>query len=538
MALIPFKMLPRDQWQPRPRQSREPPRARSRKKQNLTATSPARFKASTPLSAITEGSGHDRSAPIGQQASDLHSFALHNESVVEKNVLSTIEPPDVVLELGTAKESNAIVLNPRKCERQYYRDTVTGIKREVWQPGDGDGQMGSDYPEAMRLPPDSRWRFYQSSSVQGPITKDNMPPKFVVLDDLNTYLVWHSDIPSLHKAVFWAFDFGGVGFVLTRRPHRGRGAVACLDAEGNANYRSGNAGQSGKPYHFTGEKGYKPIVYRSNDPPETLTYSSKRKANSPAPGELKQTKKAGQHNQYTPKEEMVKFGGPSKSGRQPTRRARMEAFLKSDPTVELSGEGGIVNTGLGQGSEAFAASLASHNPMRAALTGVANIAGAYSNIPTPYGVPLEQRLVPESDRTTTIEDNDDMIVLSPSRDKAATQATAAQSDHGNAIKMHKVNEGARQLLGPEAYKYHGHFEQSATFIEQNTDSVIKPQNQIRMTGANGCAAAIMRSVQKAQLMVVQLKTDFNQAQSKVVELEGLFLELVSAANVLKSDMEA
>jgi hypothetical protein len=61
----------------------------------------------------------------------------------------------------------AIVLDPKKSPRKYWTDPSTRIIREVWRPGDGDGDKAADYydkPGAI-APLEKRWRFYQVCSI-------------------------------------------------------------------------------------------------------------------------------------------------------------------------------------------------------------------------------------------------------------------------------------------------------------------------------------------------------------------------------------
>lgn len=105
---------------------------------------------------------------------------------------------------------------PAGC-RQHYRD-CDGISREIWMPGDGDGQENSGLPRGEVT---KQWRFFQS-----PLGIDSIPPKYVVLDDAALYQVLHS--PKLIKADMaksWECDFGkSKGMVMTNRPTRGRPA--------------------------------------------------------------------------------------------------------------------------------------------------------------------------------------------------------------------------------------------------------------------------------------------------------------------------
>lgn len=83
----------------------------------------------------------------------------------------------------TPKEKHATILSsPKESKRQYYRDPVSGVQREIWRPGmvvqlhmsaltwlmlqnigDGDGDRSVDYFESPGplAPLAKRWRFFQ-----------------------------------------------------------------------------------------------------------------------------------------------------------------------------------------------------------------------------------------------------------------------------------------------------------------------------------------------------------------------------------------
>ena len=170
--------------------------------------------------------------------------------------------------------------------------------------GDGDGAADTDYYDKPgQRPLHQRWRFYQLKTGKGPIAfKNNMPPKYVILDDRAAHEVLTSDIPRATIVRFWSHDFGGPGRIRARRPHRGRSAISDPNATGDKRYFSTEVGMRGEKYYFTGEKNFTPIAYQTPPSEEILEpRSSKRKAASPPTDEPKDPRKHG-HNQYTPKE--------------------------------------------------------------------------------------------------------------------------------------------------------------------------------------------------------------------------------------------
>ncbi|KAF2479195.1 hypothetical protein BDY17DRAFT_327976 [Neohortaea acidophila] len=229
-------------------------------------------------------------------------------------------------------EENAIVLDPANSERRYHRDLCkNGVQREVWRPGDGDGAKAADYfDKPGPVPPlEQRWRFYQSKTGNGPIKQGaNEPPKFVILDDRAVHDLIESDLPRAHLSKWWPHDFANQGKIRVKRPHRGRGAIGDPDAEGDDKYYFEKHGTKDEKYYFTGEPGYRPIVYISSEP------------EPPAPSEqdiqqqLEARKRKVQgHNQYTPLDQLVKYGALG-LGHSPRPTKRINAFLRRDPSPQ------------------------------------------------------------------------------------------------------------------------------------------------------------------------------------------------------------
>lgn len=57
-------------------------------------------------------------------------------------------------------------LDPRTSTRRYWRDPNSGTQREIWRPGDGDGDIEHDHFERKgpAAPLGKRWRLYQVSN--------------------------------------------------------------------------------------------------------------------------------------------------------------------------------------------------------------------------------------------------------------------------------------------------------------------------------------------------------------------------------------
>ncbi|CZT25164.1 uncharacterized protein RCC_10893 [Ramularia collo-cygni] len=267
----------------------------------------------------------------------------HSESPIlrseEENVKVNTTPwergDEVMADMSVAQSpeiEGAIVLDPEYSERQYYREPFTGFQREVWRPGDGDGSQITEYYQRTGpvLPVDQRWRIFQSNI--GPIglgKGKTEPPRFVFLDDRAAFEVLTSDIQRIRLNHDWPHDFAANGRIRARRTHRGRPAIKDpLTSE----YHSAPLTNTSK-YHFTGEKDYKPVIYRVPPPtpsePTVEEIIRKRKAEDAADLTLYNARGHG-HNQHTPRDMMVKFGAPTFSRKKPKgENHQMLAKLKA-----------------------------------------------------------------------------------------------------------------------------------------------------------------------------------------------------------------
>ncbi|KAK0270954.1 hypothetical protein LTR91_018353 [Friedmanniomyces endolithicus] len=246
------------------------------------------------------------------------------------------QPPAVAFD---GENEDAVVLDPANSERQYCCDPFKAHNRGIWRPGDGDGDQSTDYHDRIgpALPLEQRWRLYQTNG--GQVSKLNMPPKHVILDDRAAWEVLESDIARRVILVFWPHDFAGTGTIRHRRPHRGRAAIKDPNAVGDLKYHFALHGHRKERYYFTGARDYKPIIYRVElSPalaPAEVDPSNKRKA-SPAETEPENPRKHG-HNQHTPKDQMVKYGAPSKNKGRLRYRERLNTFLRKDPKPDYRG---------------------------------------------------------------------------------------------------------------------------------------------------------------------------------------------------------
>lgn len=146
----------------------------------------------------------------------------------------------------------------------------------------------------------------------------NEPPKYVILDDRAAREVLASDFPRTHITRFWPHDFGGNGSIRARRPHRGRGAIAPdggLEAKGRDRFAFAMIAnkKDGERYYFTGEAGYNPVIWSSEDYRLMIGVFKPEIKKLPTPPPKNQLKwNQHGHNQFTPKDQLVKFGAPRK----------------------------------------------------------------------------------------------------------------------------------------------------------------------------------------------------------------------------------
>ncbi|KAK0345917.1 hypothetical protein LTR02_007549 [Friedmanniomyces endolithicus] len=266
-----------------------------------------------------------------------HPLASPRTTESDNVTIAGVTHPPAVASDGENEDATA--LDPANSERQYCCDPFKAHNRGIWRPGDGDGDQSTDYHDRIgpALPLEQRWRLYQSNG--GIVSKMNMPPKHVILDDRAAWEVLESDIARRVILVFWPHDFAGTGTIRHRRPHRGRAAIKDLNAVGDLKYHFALHGHRKERYYFTGAKDYKPIIYRIEFPPAPAPTeaepSNKRKA-SPAETEPENPRKHG-HNQHTPKDQMVKYGAPSMNKGKSRYRERLNTFLRKDPKPDYRG---------------------------------------------------------------------------------------------------------------------------------------------------------------------------------------------------------
>lgn len=156
----------------------------------------------------------------------------------------------------------------------------------------------------------------------GPIKYEhNEPPKYVFLDDRACYEVMQSNVPRASLGKFWPHDFGLSGKLRDRRPHRGRGSIGDPDAEGNDQYDYTQVGIKNARYYFTGEKDYTPIIYRSAELSAEIAKKLEKKRKGWAVRNTKGDPKMRGHNQFTPKDWLVKNDASSGTKKRKKKKA-------------------------------------------------------------------------------------------------------------------------------------------------------------------------------------------------------------------------
>ena len=177
---------------------------------------------------------------------------------------------------------------------------------------------------------------FQQTDIGPIVSKTNEPPRYVMLDDRAVYEVLRSDIPRTRTVVNWPHDFGGPGKIRARRVHRGRPAIRDAQAEGEERFHSMEIGSINNRYYLHGEKNYTPIIF-SLPQPSTEDSEVQRKREAPYSeedeGDDEYNPRKHGHNQFTPKDLLVKYGAPSFSRVQKHRGDRINDFLRKQPLL-------------------------------------------------------------------------------------------------------------------------------------------------------------------------------------------------------------
>ncbi|KAK3113582.1 hypothetical protein LTR53_008999 [Teratosphaeriaceae sp. CCFEE 6253] len=302
----------------------------------LRETGPRVLPQHTSASAIPE------STPDGESTQSLVSRVTPSLTAAESDA---VDPTELASSPASAargeNEEGTTVLDPDNSMREYRKDPLPpNTEREVWRPGDGDGLENTDYHARPGVRPmHERWRLYQLDTSFGLVSADNLPPKFVFLDDKAAYEVECSNISRTKLLKWWPHDFAATGTIRNRRPHRGRPAILDASQTGDARYQFALQGDRKQRYYFTGAKDYKPVIYAqipttvAHDP--TSAPNGKRQA-SALETEADTLKRKRGHNQHTPKEELVKNGAPSAAAK-PRKPKPLISYCLTESTIKGRG---------------------------------------------------------------------------------------------------------------------------------------------------------------------------------------------------------
>ncbi|EME84975.1 uncharacterized protein MYCFIDRAFT_195876 [Pseudocercospora fijiensis CIRAD86] len=281
---------------------------------------------------------------------------------IEKSDTPTAALPDI-------DDENA--LDPANSERQYHRHPHTGLQREIWRPGDGDGNQRTEYfDRGHPVPADQRWRIFQSEIGEISWVKENFPPRFVWLDDRAAFEVSKSDIPKAKIQQWWPHDFGSPCKIRKHRVHIGRPAIKDDSAEGDARYEGVQLAGKAGTYYFTGQKDFEPVIYkktRKREPTEE-EISRKRKAEELLLEEQEERKanpRARGHNQYTARNQMVKYGAPSQI-KKPAKAHNLPALPRANSQMRSTNAPFFVEKRLIGGIQDQARDSVAHEAKKAA----------------------------------------------------------------------------------------------------------------------------------------------------------------------------
>ncbi|KAI6847953.1 hypothetical protein KC332_g14020 [Hortaea werneckii] len=471
---------------------------------------------------------------LQNQRSDVtvpRQASLTNDGPDEEDESSTLE--------DTGEVQNLPMLDPATTPRQYYREPLTGIKREVWRPGDGDGAADTDYYDKPgQRPLHQRWRFYQLKTGKGPISfKNNMPPKYVILDDRAAHEVLASDIPRASIVRFWSHDFGGPGRIRARRPHRGRSAISNPNATGDEKYFSTEVGMRGEKYYFTGEKNYTPIAYHTPPANEAIEpQSSKRKAESPPTDEPKDPRKHG-HNQYTPKDQLVKYGAPSQAKGKKRYRERINTFLRRSPSPEWAKDRAKLYGGIGAQTRAFTGSHEAKAHTPAAQKYDKHPETSTSDAHSLFIEDDEEMRESEDDMTSAAEASDTMTWERQPVEPGNNPTPGAAFHTRNPSIDAAVSENDIPTTQQDHERRHGKKRQPKSFLErmaaeeedEEDEEVEHPSHRrhVQTTSLDTGTYASQLEVQlmEANAKVKTLTEDLDQAYDRIDELENEVMRL-------------
>lgn len=262
--------------------------------------------------------------------------------------------------------------------------------------------------------------------------------------------------------------------------------------------------------------------------------SNKRKATSPPTDEPRDLRKHG-HNQYTPKEELVKYGAPSLAKGRERYRARINTFLRRSPTPPWAKDRSKLYGGVGEQARAFTASMALQDATGAsmALQGIADTATStprYDNhesmwvehadeMPTTTPPPnITQPSAVEktfANKTAPIELVDDTTSDGSPDTRVMHDGWGAQPD--DLVADNATEKPRRKLAQPMNFMERMAAEEAAN-AETNTSPKSREQNQVMDSGSY--ASQLEQELVKANARIDELSSAFDEAQGRILQFEA------------------
>ncbi|KAM0712911.1 hypothetical protein Q7P35_000362 [Cladosporium inversicolor] len=415
-------------------------------------------------------------------------------------------------EVGTPDEHEQ-TLDASTSERRYWRDPLTGVQREIWRPGDGDGDVEHDHHDRRGplVPLEKRWRLYQSSP-EGPFKARIIePPSNVILDDRAAYEILQSNIPRAQLTKRWSHDFNGQANVRHRRTHRGRPAYKDEQATSeNDKYLSFKpTAKAAAPYFFSGENNYNPVIYHDLPAAPAETPEPDNEDDTPV--------KPKRHNQYTAPYLLVRNGAESASLTKGKYRPRVNTFLRRSPSPpwvkdrkRLFGGVGIGRAGNAAPSSTFDFSFAPAPALTGAPTGAESMwVEQDEDIDVKYADEDEEEVLP------SVFDNPSSAG-GPVATLGNEGATQLHGTPGNAIKR----QAPPGLINPRRK-----VPRQMGYIERLAAGLLREEVEEEAAALSPPVATAARTVRSMEVRALQLEDDLDAANAALNEKESEIAEL-------------
>lgn len=347
------------------------------------------------------------------------------------------------------------------------------------------------------------------------------PPRFVFLDDRAAHEVLTSDIQRARLNREWPHDFAASGKIRARRTHCGRPAIK---DPLTSDYHSTPLTKTSN-YYFTGEKDYNPVIYRIPPPPPAeLTVEElnrKRKAEEAANPLLYNPRGHG-HNQYTPKDMMVKFGAETFS----RKKAKGEEFemlakLKAmAPNVHVKDKL-IPRVGFGDGTPSNAGSVMSKSKTEpsevVSVHSKATVAPEIDTAVPDMETEIPISATPQQDQESDDDSDTDLLPKAPARQpEKLTPAAAA----------------ALNLPRQMGYIERRVLEQA--LAQETMNAVTNQDDVVRIAGQLAEANVTLGDQTKE---IERLRMDLDESQSVIRDLQGVIEEQERAMEGVQESVE-